>query len=355
MPSIYPQVIGGTEVFNFYLIQELGKTQSVSYLNVDKEPHIKLENAYRYTIKNTKQFFQLLQIINFLVRKRKNYDLIWTSFSKTAWYYIVIYPILNLLFRKEYLIVIHGGGLMPWIWKLPYKFYFKRAKAVIGVSERICIEYNKRTGIKILHIPPLIPFNLSNKSKEQLRSSHQIDDKSKVFLFVGSIKSLKGPDTVYSAFRSLGKEYLERYDIQVIFAGDGPMKANLQDQCYADGLGDIIKFKGNVPREQIHEWYKLSDFYIIASDFEGTPIAMMEAMYNQLPVIASDVQGINNIINDKNGILFKNKDVEDLKRAIDKILTDPQFTAHIAYQSHQYFMKTFNYQSLIEKYKKIYA
>ena len=353
-PSIYPQIVGGTEVFNYYLIQKLGEEYDVSYLNVSTSSNeVELNNTKRITIKNTSQIFQLFQIIFYLIKFRKNYDLIWTSFSRTAWYYIIIYPILNALISKEYIIVIHGGGLMPWKWKFPYKLYFKRARTVIGVSNIICNEYQKRTGIDIVHIPPLIPFQKSSDSKESLRDKYKVDINKKIFLYVGSLKGLKRPDVIVKAISNLDKEYLIKHNVLMIFAGDGVMKDELIQKCQKEGLEDFFLFMGNIPREEGNELYKLSDYYIISSNYEGTPISMLEAMYNKLPIIASNVSGINGVIDENKGILFNNKNYHDLVYAIKKLLNNNNFAKLISDNSYSYYNERYNYDTLIKNYKKL--
>ena len=58
---------------------------------------------------------------------------------------------------------------MSWKWKFPYKLYFKRAKAIVGVSDIICNEYKKRTGLDIIYIPPLIPFKKTIGKKRRFK------------------------------------------------------------------------------------------------------------------------------------------------------------------------------------------
>lgn len=353
-PSIYPQRIGGIEIFNYYMVQELGKDYDVSILNVDKNSNkVKLKNVRRKTIRNTSQFFQLLQIVYYLIKERNNYDLVWTSFSSTAWYYIIIYPLINIIFSKSYLIVIHGGGLMPWKWKFPYKLYFSRAKAIVGVSISICNEYKKRTGIEIINLPPLIPFVNTNVSKTDLRKKYNLNESDRVFLFVGALKNLKRPEVILESFNELGKDYLQKHRVRMIFLGDGPLKSELTNFCRKKSLERFFIFKGNVPREKINEYYKLSDYYIIPSNFEGTPISMLEAMNNQLPIIASNVRGINNIITDDIGILFNNNDTKSLSMAINKLLTNKEYGEVIAKESTRYFNANFSYKNLVDNYKKL--
>ena len=120
---------------------------------------------------------------------------------------------------------------MPWKWKFPYKLYFNRAKVIIGVSDVICKEYQKRTGINIIKIPPLIPFQKSPELKENLRDRYKIARKRKIFLYVGSLKEIKRPDVIVKAIRIVGKEYLIKHNVLMLFAGDGTMKFELMQYC----------------------------------------------------------------------------------------------------------------------------
>jgi glycosyltransferase involved in cell wall biosynthesis len=353
-PFLYPQIVGGIEVFNYFLIQELGKDYTVTYLNVDTGNNIKeLKNAKRIKIKDTSQFSRLLQIVKYTIINRNNYDLILTSFSRTAWYYIIIYPILNLLFSKQYLIIIHGGGLMPWKWEFPFQLYFKKAKSIVGVSKMICEEYHKRTGLEILYIPPLIPFEKAIESKKELRNKHRLDLIKKIFLYVGSLKELKRPNVIVEAMSFLGRDYLKKHNILMIFAGEGDLKNELLKTCRKNDLEDYFLFLGNVQRDQIHEFYKLSNYYIISSDYEGTPISMLEAMYNNLPIIASNVRGINSVVDSSKAILFNNKDFNSLANGIKKILSNDELAHLISNNSLNYYNKKFDYNLLIDNYKRI--
>ena len=118
-------------------------------------------------------------------------------------------------------------------------------------------------------------------------------------------------------------------------------------------LDNFFLFIGNVPREQINELYKIADYYIISSDFEGTPISMLEAMFNKVPIIGSDVSGINSVLDENRGLLFNNKDVHSLVNAIKKLLEDDDFAKLIIENSYNYYIENFNYNFLIEEYKKI--
>ncbi len=295
--QMYPDFVGGAEVFNYYLINRLANENEVSYISLSDKT---IAGATKYQLKSKRDIYQYLEIFSRILKSKKERIFV-VSFMRTKWYYMIMYPLLNIFFNKKYVIVIHGGSMMPWKWKYPFNLFFKKAKTIFGVSQIICEEYYKRTNIKIKYLPPLIPFEISIKEKPFLRKKYSLNEESKVFLIVGSLKELKKPLIVLEALDKIDKTFLRKQKVCVLFAGDGPLKNKMETFIRDKGLLDFVQLLGNIPRERINEYYKLSDYYIISSDFEGTPISMLEAMYNKLCIVGSNAKGINNIIKDSAG------------------------------------------------------
>lgn len=94
-----------------------------------------------------------------------------------------------------------------------------------------------------------------------------------------------------------------------LIVGDGPEKSHLEAYVKENGLETIITFYGNVPRTELFEFYNASDVFITPSvsgegNIEGTPMAILEAMACGLPIVASAVGGIPQVVrNHENGLL----------------------------------------------------
>ena len=78
----------------------------------------------------------------------------------------------------------------------------------MGVSDRICKEYSRRTGKKVHKILPIIPFQHLN----DIATNNKSFDSHNIFLVVGSLKPLKNPDIVIKALCFLGVDYLSKYN-----------------------------------------------------------------------------------------------------------------------------------------------
>lgn len=242
--------------------------------------------------------------------------------------------------------------MSKWKWKYPFLKLFQKATDVIGISDRICTEYSNRTGVNIKQLLPLIPFEKSLIEKEKLKNKWNIKKEEKIFLIVGSIKPLKNPDTVVSAAEILGIEFLKENKIKFVFAGNGILLPEIKSRVEMLKFENYFKFLGNIPRNLISEIYGMSDVYIINSDFEGTPLSLLEAIYNKLSIIAADSPGINNVIKHGfNGDLYKTKDPKELAKSIKASLSINNILIENATQTLE---KDFDYDKMINEYKLIF-
>ena len=96
--------------------------------------------------------------------------------------------------------------------------------------------------------------------------------------------------------------------------GDGHLKNPLISTIQNAQFQDYVHFTGKLPYADVPQYYKMADIYVIPSEFEGTSKSLLEAMHNQLPIIATDVTGINNILtHKKHALLFEKATPNNLK------------------------------------------
>ena len=121
-------------------------------------------------------------------------------------------------------------------------------------------------------------------------------------LCVGRLSSEKGQLGVIEAF-SLA--YQTNKTMQLILVGDGPDQGLLKKYTKEKNIASAVTFVGAVSEEEVFKHMKDSDILVLPSFMEGIPMVLMEAMALHLPVIASRVAGIPELIFDKeNGLLF---------------------------------------------------
>ena len=167
---------------------------------------------------------------------------------------------------------------------------------------------------------------------------------------------MKNPDKIIEAFRLVSTEFLDAHQIRLLFAGKGEMENEIRERVERYRLGKYIRFDGLVSREMIPEYYHAADVYIISSDYEGTSVSLLEAMFNRLPIIASDAPGINGMLaHEYNALLYETADTEQLAETIKRIFSDPVLADRLAENARADFQKKYSYDSMMEKYQSVFS
>jgi glycosyltransferase involved in cell wall biosynthesis len=110
----------------------------------------------------------------------------------------------------------------------------------------------------------------------------------------------------------------------VRIAGEGPERARLEAQVRERGLEGVVEFAGWLDYDDVPAFLRSLDIFVLPSLFEGFGVAAVEASAAGLPVVASQVQGLPDVVIDgETGILFPPADPAALARAIGNLLHDP--------------------------------
>jgi glycosyltransferase involved in cell wall biosynthesis len=244
-----------------------------------------------------------------------------------------------------------------WKPEFPFRFFFTNASAISGVSTTICANYHEKLkGKEIIYIPPLIPFEKSPLSRHEALEKLGYDAKSRVILYVGSLKPMKNPDRILEAFSRLGIDYIKANNIRLLFAGGGPMAADLKKNAQTIGLAEYIRLDGVIGRDAIPTYYQAATCYIISSDYEGTSISLLEAMFNRLPIIGSDAPGINSMIeHGRSGLLYKTEDAANLADQIRNILDNGSRATQLGVEAFNSYQTSYSYENMLRQYKKMFS
>ncbi|MHB8388444.1 MAG: glycosyltransferase family 4 protein [Acidobacteriaceae bacterium] len=236
-----------------------------------------------------------------------------------------------------------------------HRIYFKNAAARIGVSEMISEEYERRYGYPVQTIHSYLPFLRSAYGREELRMRHRVPDDDLVFLCLGTVKSFKGPDVLVSALERLGAAFLEQHRIRILFVGGGELVDPLRKRIGDQGLADRVHFVGKVPHERVHEYYALSDVFVIPSLAEARPLALSEALFNGLPAIGSDITVISSMIESgRNGLLFPKGDAAALADRIRTMVEVPDLRQRLADGARIEHDRFDQFGPMVERYHVLY-
>ena len=149
--------------------------------------------------------------------------------------------------------------------------------------------------------------------KKLARKKINLKEKEKYMLYLGRIKTTKGVKELLDAFKEIK-------DVNLLLVGEGVDYDKYKKYTLQNGITNAI-FIGPVYGEKKLLYLSASDCLILPSHTEGAPVVLMEAIAKNLPVIATDVGGVNRMIkNNREGIIIPVKSKEDIKKAVIEIL-----------------------------------
>jgi len=172
-------------------------------------------------------------------------------------------------------------------------------------SEKIVMLHN---GVDTLRFRPL------NDSKKEIRKNLGITDNSKVALTVRRLVYKNGIDTL---LKSAEKVVKKDPDIFFLIIGGGPDLSEIKIRIQKLRIEKNIKLLGFILDKELPLYYNSADFFILPSKSgEGLPLVSLEAMACGLPVIATDVGGIKEILDAKYSIIVPPDDPDSMEKAI---------------------------------------
>jgi glycosyltransferase involved in cell wall biosynthesis len=164
-------------------------------------------------------------------------------------------------------------------------------------------------------------------------------------LFVGRLALQKRVDRLVEAMA------LIESGITLDIVGDGEDRTKLETLAAQNNSGNI-RFHGRLEGAGLLNIYRNSDIFVLPSDREGMPLVLLEAMATGLPIIGSDVIGINELIRDV-GILVKNPSPITFAEAIKKISHEPQELRALSSASFKK-AEEFSWEKLVKKLEIVY-
>ncbi len=349
---VYPHRIGGMEVFNYYLIRELSNNHDVE-LYYSSSHALPFKHAYYYkmfSLRPTKVFTPL-QVFFFHLLHHSVKNVVF-SYSAAHWLVWRQYAWIIKLFHLNAIVVIHYGWHPDGSENPKHiRKFFKIANNVVAVSEDIKRNYDDVYDINCQVIPPLVPFGHSHLSQVEARKKYNIPQDAFVIAMVGSLKPMKNPQTLLESIAGLTEDERRKIKPHVVYAGDGVLCTELKNYSTEHGLTEFVTFLGNVPKEQVCEVMAMIDCYVIASDFEGTSVSVLEAMYNCKPIIYANSPGLRDMLEDGvTGKAFTCKDSEVLKNVLLDFFYQPEKTQQIAKAAYELYIQRYNYSQVVTAY-----
>ena len=226
--------------------------------------------------------------------------------------------------------------------------------SVISVAneyeQKIFSSLNKKSRIEIIRNG----VNLKKLvSKHNFKEKYQIN--SRFILFVGRFSKSKGIETLINAF-SIIKNELKVTDIHLVIMGvDFGYQAEMEKLIKKLNLSEEIKVIKNPPRDDVISAYGESEFLVLPSQWELSPLVPLESFAFKKPVISTNSHGIPYTVqNNKNGILVEPENSLELSNAMMKLLNDTGLRERLGLSGYNFVNEECNCVSMAKNSLKLY-
>jgi len=220
--------------------------------------------------------------------------------------------------------------------------------AIIGMTTRLATpcHFGRRLYFPWRRTPiDVVPWGIEPMP---LREPSPLGGQMKV-LILGSIQRRKGHDIALEAMRGLSNQNVV---LNIVGGPDGPGFHHQITSQYGD-LRNVI-WRGAIPREKVPDAIANCDVLIVPSRDELTPLVILEAMALGKPVIASDVGGIPEMMEDgETGYLFPSEDSAELARLIKRLERDRELAQRMGEKGRRFVMEHRTHAQCAERYATI--
>jgi len=215
------------------------------------------------------------------------------------------------------------------------------------------LEYNKNflTINGGVNIEEIESFKIKNK-KDELREKYGFSVNDKIITIVGTVTERKGQQTFVEAAKNLLQTYDPTLKFLIVGAREGKylqkIKQKLEGFANSDNIHLISETKS------IYDYYHLSDIFVNCSLRESFPMVILEYMAFERPIIASNVCGIPEQLEDgKDGILIPPNDSKILSNKIKLLLKDKNLGEQFVRNAHEILQKQFTQDIVVSSHDKL--
>lgn len=227
-----------------------------------------------------------------------------------------------------------------------------RADAFLAVSEldrRRMIEIERIDPAKLIFVPNGIPEPPAPGSTD-IRNELGVDAATPIVGTVCALRPQKALEVLIDAAATLAGSI---DGIRVLIVGEGPERPALERRIAALGLAGTVTLLGH--RDDVRDLIGDFNVAVCSSDFEGTPLSVLEYMQAGLPIVATDVGGIPDVIaGGRQGLLVEPRDPAALAASVARLLDKPELAAALGSGARERQLAEFDIGATVRAVERIY-
>jgi glycosyltransferase involved in cell wall biosynthesis len=292
----------------------------------------------------------LYDLARFLRRKR--IDIVHINFPSPV---LIYFAILRPFARWKLVATFLGSDInnldqQNGIWRWFVKLLLRETDLIIACSQSLLEKLCNASGQyckKAILIPNANP--LIGEADRAIASAPTNDG---FVLSVGSLIYRKGHDVLIRA-AGIAKE--RGFRINIVIVGGGPNGESLQRLAQEIGVSDQIELAGEIQHAAMSRYYVNCRYFVLATRAEGMPVAVLEAMGCGKPVVATDVDGIPEIVRDGDtGFLVPSENAEALASAMIRLECDGSLRSEIGDRARKFVLREHTWAKFTERNIRAY-
>jgi len=223
------------------------------------------------------------------------------------------------------------------------------------------------SGVNFLVVNNGIPLTDRNQQTDLANSADQPSDSSnqptldrtivdfcKHGFTIGSIGRLSKEKGFNYLIEALGLLNKEGFDVRLVIIGEGDERTLLEKLTDKLGLSERVLLPGYL--KEAKQYIAYFDVFVISSLTEGLPITLLEAMQMGVPIVATEVGGIPDVLESGNcGLLCRCEVAGELASAIKRLYDDPELSHQLTIKAKENVLKNYSARSMAAGYVKIYS
>jgi len=189
--------------------------------------------------------------------------------------------------------------------------------------------------------------------KETAKQQPSTEKYGRSLVYVGNLTAPKRAETIIRAMQKVTEMYA---DCRLVLIGEGNLRPSLEALADELGLRKHVHFCGALPHEEVLQMLQGADIFVHCSDYEGLGMAIMEAMGAGLPVVASRVGGVPDLVLEgETGFMIPPDDVEKYAEKILLLLKNDQLRQKLGSNARYFAEKHLNKQTILAQLETVYG
>jgi len=231
----------------------------------------------------------------------------------------------------------------------------RRSDRVVAISSYTAAEVRELVQLPI----EVIPYTTSLPPPPPVpRTARRSPGAPFTVLFVGRLVERKGVSHLVDAVNLL----LPGAEVRLVIVGDGPERARIEARVRDRGLDGRVAVRGQVSDAELQAAYAGADAFVLPAvvdrrgDTEGLGVVLLEAMNHRVPVIASAIGGITDIVEDGvSGLLVPPGDAPALAAALGRLAGAPDLAAGLGEAGYRRLRERFGWDAITRRWLEVYA